>query len=258
MSAVQVLVVGSVNVDLIMSVDVLPGPGETVTGGRFHQGGGGKGANQAVAAATAGAEALLVGAVGDDLHGREQRAALEAAGVDTMHVLDVAGAPTGVAFVTVAADGTNQIAVASGANAHLDPDLAAYAVRALDPARAAVLLGFEVPDAPLIAAGREAAGRGIPIVLNPAPARPLDDALAALGPVLTPNEQEARALGGAGPLAARTGAPVVVTRGGRGAGGVGPGGGGTGGAPPALPGVGTTGARGGFPGVLPPAPGPPR
>ena len=223
--APQVLVVGSVNVDLAIAVPVLPGPGQTVLGGRFAEGGGGKGANAAVAARRAGAEVALVGAVGDDAHGDGQRAALAQAGVDVAQVATVAGVATGVAIVVTAAGGDNQIAVASGANEHVDPEAAAAAVAGLDAGRAAVLLGFEVPDAPLVAAGRAAAARGIPIVLNPAPARPLLDALAELHPILTPNEHEVAALAGgsAGPeaaahaLAARTRAPVVVTLGAAGA-----------------------------------------
>jgi ribokinase len=244
----QVLVVGSVNVDLIMNVPALPGPGETVLGGAFTEGGGGKGANQAVAAARAGAEVLLAGAVGDDAHGRGQRAALAAAGVDTTHLATVAGASTGVAFVVVDAAGANQIAVASGANGEVDAAAAAAAVRALDAERAAVLLSFEVGDEPLVAAAREAAARGIPVVANPAPAREPAAALLAVGPVLTPNEPEAAALGGAEALAARTGAAVVVTQGARGALIVGA----TGGAVPApeVAVVDTTGAGDVFSGVL--------
>jgi ribokinase len=155
----QVLVVGSVNADLVMAVPELPRPGETVLGGRFTQGGGGKGANQAVAAAGAGAEARLIAAVGDDDHGRDQRASLAAAGVEVSGVDVLDGVATGVAFVVVAADGGNQIAVASGANDHVDPGAVAAAVAALDAPRAAVLLGFEVRDAPLLAAAEAAACR---------------------------------------------------------------------------------------------------
>jgi ribokinase len=223
----QVLVVGSVNVDLIMNVPELPEAGETVLGGRYAQGGGGKGANAAVAAARAGAEVRLVGAVGDDEHGRGEHAALAAHGVSVDEVATIAGAATGVAFVLVAADGANQIAVASGANDHVDPARAAAAIAGLDAQRAAVLLGFEVPDGALIAAAEAAAARGVPVVLNPAPARPLAAALAELHPILTPNEHEVVALAGAGAeagaeaaartLAVRTGAPVVVTLGAAGA-----------------------------------------
>ena len=219
----QVLVVGSVNVDLVVTVAALPRPGETVTGGTFAEHDGGKGANQAVAAARAGADVRICGAVGDDPHGRRARAALEAAGVDTAALATV-DAPTGVALITVAAGGENAIAVASGANHAVDPAGAAAAVAALDPRRAVVVLSLELDDAPLLAAARQAHERGITLVLNPAPARPLDPALLACAPLLTPNAHEASTLAGipdpaaaARTLSARTGAPVVVTLGAAGA-----------------------------------------
>jgi ribokinase len=220
----QLLVVGSVNVDLTVAVERLPGPGETVTGGRFARGHGGKGANQAVAARRAGAEVVLVGAVGDDEHGAWARAALEGEGIGLARLEVVTDAATGVALITVAADGANQIAVASGANARVDPRGAAEAVGELDPSQAAVLLSFEVPDPPLIAAAEAAAAAGVPVVANPAPARELPGPLVACGPVLTPNEPEAVALTGladpreaARALAGRTGAAVVLTLGAAGA-----------------------------------------
>jgi ribokinase len=258
MSAPQVLVVGSVNADLIMNVPRLPAAGETVVGGRFAQGGGGKGANQAVAAARAGAHVLLVAALGDDDHGRAQRAALAAAGVDLRHVATIAEAATGVAVVIVDAAGANQIAVASGANDRVDAADAAAAVRELDPGRSALLLGFEVPDAPLLAAAEQAAAAGVPIVLNPAPARPLSDALAGLGrPILTPNQHEAATLTGepdpqaaARTLAGRTRAPVVVTLGAEGALIVAPDGTSTAIPAPVVDVVDTTGAGDTFSGVL--------
>ena len=223
MSAGRVLVVGSVNVDVTVAVATLPRPGETVTGGRYAERDGGKGANQAVAAARAGAATAFVGAVGDDPHGHRARAALVAAGVD-VGALDTVAAPTGVALIVVADDGENQIAVASGANHALDAAevaaaVAAHVDREADGAPAAVLLlGLELLDAPLLAAARAAAG--LTVVLNPAPARPFDPALLDLGPLLTPNEHEAATLTGerepiaaARALATRTGAPVVVTLG---------------------------------------------
>src|SRR5215207_5247779 len=195
MSPARVIVVGSVNADLVVRAERLPAPGETVTGGRFSRHGGGKGANQAVAAARLGACVAMVGAVGDDDLGEEALALLAGEGVDVAAVARAA-APTGVALIAVDAGGENQIAVASGANAELDPEAVERAVRA--GARAA---------------------RG-PVVLNPAPARAVPDELAALGPVLTPNAGEACELTGerepeaaARALAARTGAAVLVTLG---------------------------------------------
>jgi ribokinase len=214
----DVYVVGSVNVDLVVTAPSLPGPGETVVGGSFERHGGGKSANQAVAAARRGARVRMIAAVGDDDLGAEALALLEAEGVDVTGVQRLEGEATGVALIVVDAAGENQIAVASGANAALD---AAFVERALDAATTGVaLLGLEVPDAPVLAAARAARAAGLALVLNPAPARPLPDELLALSPVLTPNRSESSALAGeddpeaaARALAARTGAPVVVTLG---------------------------------------------
>ena len=217
MSAAHVIVVGSVNADLVVRAERLPAPGETVTGGRFSRHGGGKGANQAVAAARLGARVTMVGAVGTDDLGDEALALLEREGIDIAAVARL-DAPTGVALIAVDAAGENQIAVASGANAELDAAAVERAVRDAGPG--AVLLSQEVPEAAVLAGSRAAQG---PVVLNPAPVRRLPDELAALGPILTPNAGEARELTGerepeaaARALAARTGAAVLVTLGARG------------------------------------------
>jgi ribokinase len=218
----DVYVVGSVNLDLVVRAPTLPGPGETVTGGTFERHGGGKSANQAVAAARQGAAVRMIAAVGDDDHGEEAVAQLEAEGIDVSAVQRLA-TPTGVALIAVDAKGENQIAVASGANAELAPE-AVEAALAGAPAGGVVLLGLEVPDAAVLAGARAARAAGLEVVLNPAPARPLPDELLALSPVLTPNGPEAAALSGeddpeaaARALTARTGAPVVVTVGADGA-----------------------------------------
>jgi ribokinase len=228
-----VLVVGSINTDLVVTLDRLPEPGETVTGGRFARHGGGKGANQAVAAARAGAPVRLVGAVGDDDLGAAALEELGAEGVDVGAVARIAGAPTGVALIAVDREGRNQIAVASGANARVDAALVAHALAAAPLAPAdVVLLGFEVPDAAVLAGARAAADAGARAILNPAPARELPDGLPG-AVVLVPNGLEAAALTGetephdaARALAKRTGAPVLVTVGGDGALLADPGGGG--------------------------------
>ena len=219
----DVFVIGSINVDLVVRAETLPGPGETVTGGTFERHGGGKSANQAVAAARQGAAVRMIAAVGDDDLGEEAIALLEAEGIDVSAVQRLASTPTGVALIAVDEAGENQIAVASGANA----ELSAEAVeRALAGAAAGgvALLGLEVPDAPVLAGARAARDAGLAVVLNPAPARALPDELLALSPLLTPNRDEARALSGeddpeaaALALAERTGAPVVVTVGADGA-----------------------------------------
>src|SRR6478752_8320051 len=115
----RVIVVGSVNVDLVVTTERLPAPGETVIGGRFARHHGGKGGNQAVAAARLGATVAFVGAVGGDAFGVEARAALEAEGVDVGGLLTLPDEPTGVALIVVDETGENCIAVAGGANAAL-------------------------------------------------------------------------------------------------------------------------------------------
>jgi ribokinase len=219
-----VLVVGSINADLVVTLDHLPEPGETVTGGRFARHGGGKGANQAVAAARAGARVRFVGAVGDDDLGAAAIEDLAREGVEVDAIARLDGEPTGVALIAVDRDGRNQIAVASGANARVGATLVSNALDAEGLASAdVVLLGFEVPDDAVLAGARAAAAAGARAVLNPAPARDLPDGLPD-GVVLVPNRLEAATLtgetdaaGAARALARRTGAPVLVTVGADGA-----------------------------------------
>ena len=227
MAPARVVVVGSVNADLVVTAERLPRAGETVTGGTFARHGGGKGANQAVAAARFGARVALAAAVGADDLGDEALRELAAEGVDVSAVARLEGVATGVAAIMVDRAGENQIAVASGANAALDGDAVEAALARLTgagSARGVVLLGHEVPEAAVVAGARSAERAGWLVVLNPAPARPLPDAVVAARPLLTPNADEARALTGeqdaeaAGrALHTRTGAPVLVTRGAHGA-----------------------------------------
>jgi ribokinase len=247
MSEAAVVVVGSVNADLVVSVRQLPRPGETVSGGTFARHGGGKGANQAVAAARLGARVAFVGAVGGDDLGDEALRELASEGVDVSGAARLEGVATGVAVIVVDERGENQIAVASGANAALTGDAVAAALEPLlaglagatmsshgampaggaaptassgggGAAAGVVLLGHEVPEAAVVAGARAARAAGWTAILNPAPARPLPDGID--GVLLTPNADEARALTGedepeaaARALADRTGAPVLVTLG---------------------------------------------
>jgi ribokinase len=221
-SSPRVVVVGSINVDLVVAVARLPVAGETVAGGRFARHGGGKSANQAVAAARVGAAVAFVGAVGDDELGAEAVGELEREGIDVSRVTRVT-APTGVALIVVDAAGENQIAVASGANAELGCEHVEAALSALlaSEPRGVVLLGHEVSAAVVLAAAKAAAAAGWRVVLNPAPARDLPKAALA---VLTPNASEAAELTGeadpadaARVLADRSGAAVLITLGGDGA-----------------------------------------
>ena len=168
----RVVVLGAVNVDLVMRLPALPAPGQTVLGGELGRADGGKGANQAVAAARAGAQTHLVGAVGAD-DGAQSVAALAAEGVHVGAVACLAGA-TGHAFVLVDDDGENQIAVASGANALVSADHVLAALGDLSLTAADVLvLSFEVPAAALRAAAGAAAEAGCQLVVNPAPVGPV-------------------------------------------------------------------------------------
>lgn len=211
-----VLVVGSVNVDLVIRVAKLPQPGETVTGGTFTQALGGKGANQAAAAAKLGAEVWLVGLTGDDELGREARADLAATGI-RLTALGTSPSPTGVAQIVVDDAGENVIAVASGANHDLTGDIVAARLMDVPADDAVVLANLEVPDAAVTAAALVAAERGWRFVLNPAPARDLSLELIGACDVVTPNQHEAVALGGAEHLLALGAGAVVVTRGADGA-----------------------------------------
>lgn len=219
-----VVVVGSINVDLVIRAPRLPATGETVLGGEFERHGGGKGANQAVAAARAGAEIVFVAAAGTDEFGDEALRELQGEGVDTSRIARLADHPTGIALIVVDAKGENLIAVASGANAALEPGLVTRALGELQPDDVG-LLSLELPDAPLLAAAQRFTEAGVgSVVLNPAPARELPPELLDLRPILTPNRNEALALGGGGSvdraarnLHQRTRAPVVVTLGGEGA-----------------------------------------
>ena len=214
-----VAVVGSINVDEVVRVERLPREGETVSGGVFQRHGGGKGANQAVAAARAGATVRMVGCVGDDAIGVEALAELQSAGIDVQHVARSREAATGIALIVVDAAGRNQIAVAPGANG-----LIAMQVEALAGDPGVALLSFETPDAALSVAAAHAREAGWRLVVNPAPARPIPQAVLAAHPILVPNEHEAEQLTGipeperaARVLQAMSGAPVIVTLGAAGA-----------------------------------------
>jgi ribokinase len=213
----HVVVIGSVNVDLVVTADHLPAPGETVLGGRFAVHHGGKGANAAVAAARAGARVTMVAAVGADDHGERGVSALEAEGVDVSRIRRVDGEPTGVALIVVGPRGENQIAVASGANTTLELDADDHALIG----EADVLLtNHEIPAATVLEALRAARDGGTLAILNPAPAHALPAEVLSLGPILTPNEHElVVAIGNdeTGPaldeLAVRHHGAIIVTQG---------------------------------------------
>ncbi|BCJ35753.1 ribokinase [Actinocatenispora thailandica] len=189
----DVVVLGSANMDLVATTDRLPGRGETIAGHTFRQVPGGKGANQAIAAARSGGTVRFAGAVGDDDLGRQILAALGAAGVDTTAVVR-ADAPTGTAHITVAAGGDNTIVVVPGANGTLTELLPAHA--AVIAGADTLLLQLELPLSVVRAAAAHARACGVRTVLTPAPARPLPDELLAAVDLLVPNEHEATIIAG--------------------------------------------------------------
>jgi ribokinase len=208
-----ILVFGSINVDLVVPVPLLPTPGETVLGGDYVLLPGGKGANQALAACRAGAKVVLAGAVGDDDFAAIALAQLAAGGVDLALVRRV-GRPTGCAAIMVQSGGENLIAVASGANR--DASAATVPDSVLGP-ETVVVCQMEVPAAENWALIHRAQAAGARAVLNLAPAAPVDPALIMAVDVLVANEGEAAALGGdAAALASRLRQALVVTRGGAG------------------------------------------
>ncbi|TGO06512.1 ribokinase [Serinibacter arcticus] len=185
-----VVVVGSINVDLLLTVERHPRPGETLLGGAGTQSAGGKGANQAVAAALRGAPTAMVGAVGDDAGADVALAQLRRAGVDLAGVATVPG-PTGLAVVTLDEAGENTIVVVSGANEKVGGEVLDGAAAVLLRARVCVLQG-EIPPDSIVAAARTAHAAGARVVLNAAPALELPAATLAVADPLVVNEHEAR------------------------------------------------------------------
>jgi ribokinase len=191
----KIVVIGSANTDMVVQVDHLPQAGETVLGDHFMTAQGGKGANQAVAAARLGAEVTFVARLGMDSFGAQSVAAYQAEGINTDFIIRDGEAPSGAALIMVNQSAENIIAVASGANARLSPEdiLAAEDVIA---AAQYVLLQLEIPIHTVEAAVKLAKQHGVRVILNPAPAVQLPPALLKSVDVLTPNENEAAILAG--------------------------------------------------------------
>jgi ribokinase len=210
-----IVVVGSANVDMIVQNDRLPRPGETIAGGRFRTAGGGKGANQAIAARRLGAQVALVGRVGDDGPGRLLRDSMGDEGLDLTHLRVAPDDATGVALILVDRDGQNMISVASGANSRVTAADVQSAAALLDTADA-VVCQLEIPLAAVGAALAAARQHGITTILNPAPAQPIPEEIVWLIDWLIPNELEASALTGVevrDPAGARAAGRVLLDRG---------------------------------------------
>jgi len=193
--AKSIVVVGSSNTDMIIRVPRIPRAGETLLGGEFFSAAGGKGANQAVGAARAGGKVAFIARVGRDAFGDQAIAGLRRDGVDVRYVFRDKRAASGVALIFVAKDGENSIAVAGGANAKLSPADVKKASSVIGSAELLVAQ-LETPLATVAAAAQAAVKARVPVILNPAPARPLANSLLKLISVLTPNETEAELLTG--------------------------------------------------------------
>jgi|SRR5271165_3461883 len=211
----SVVVVGSSNTDMVLRVARVPKPGETLLGGEFSTAAGGKGANQAVAAARAGGRVALVARLGRDSFGDAALAGFRREGLDLSRIVRDGGVPSGVALIFVGADGENSIGVAGGANQRLSPrDVGA--ARGLIAGARVILLQLETPLETVQAAARLARRAGVEVILNPAPARPLPDALLRDVSLLTPNETEAARLTGVrvnGVASAANAARILLKRG---------------------------------------------
>ncbi|CQR64566.1 ribokinase [Streptomyces leeuwenhoekii] len=189
----DIVVLGSTNMDLVAYVEKAPQRGETVTGREFRTIPGGKGANQAIAAARAGGAVSMIGAVGNDAFGSRLRSCLETSGVDTGHLRTTEG-PSGTAHIVVDDEGGNAIVVVPGANGTVDHLLPGD--ESLIASAGSLLLQLEIPLAAVVAGARAARAHGVRTILTPAPARPLPPDLLDATDLLLPNEHEAAALTG--------------------------------------------------------------
>ena len=198
----KIVVVGSLNMDLVVRLPKIPRPGETLLGGVFRTFPGGKGANQAVAAARLGAHVTMIGCTGSDAFGQEMRDTLASEGIVTEHILIHPQVATGVALIQVDAQGQNSIAVASGANfclSSIDVEKAMQTIGEFD----ALVMPLETPLETIYCGARIASQRGAKVILNPAPAQVLDKDLLELVDVLLPNEYE---------IALMTGIPLLSAK----------------------------------------------
>ncbi|QLB17570.1 ribokinase [Mannheimia varigena] len=191
----KLTVLGSINADHVISVPYFAKPGETLTGHSYHIAYGGKGANQAVAAARLGAKVSFIGCIGNDDIGRAMKTAFVQDGIDVGAIKTIDNQMTGIAMIQVAESGENSIVISAGANGHLDESVVAETKSAISEADC-LLMQLETPLPAIIQAAQIAKQHGTKVVLNPAPARALPDELLGLLDMITPNETEAEILTG--------------------------------------------------------------
>ena len=195
MTARPIIVIGSSNMDLVAKAPRIPVTGETLTGTDFFMVPGGKGANQAVAAAKLGAEVVFITKLGKDVFASELLENFKSVNINTQHIEQLNGVPSGIAVIAIDDKGQNMIIVVPGANGKLAPVDVDKAQS--DIANAAVVVAqLEVPIETVEQAAKIANQNNIPFILDPAPAKPLSDELLSRVDILTPNETEAEALTG--------------------------------------------------------------
>lgn len=195
MDSKKIIVIGSTNMDMVVKTSHIPVPGETVLAGSFFMNPGGKGANQAVAAARLGGEVTFISKVGNDVFGKQSSQLLDDEGINTFYMLSDGELPSGVALITVDELGENSIVVASGANGNFFP---ADLENALDEIANAgiVLMQLEIPLETVNFVAKYAASKGLRVILNPAPANILSLELLSHIDLITPNQHEAEMISG--------------------------------------------------------------
>jgi len=211
----NIVVIGSANTDMVIVADHFPAPGETLLGGKFLLNAGGKGANQAVAAARLGGKVSFIARVGEDIFGTETLAHLKTEGIDAVAVKQHPTEPSGVALITVDKKGENTIVVASGANMTLTPAELKQHLPLIESCDI-LLMQLEIPLETVLLAAKKAHDRGLKVVLNPAPAATLPAEIYPYIHVLTPNETETALLTGIVPVdesSAKTAAERFVSYG---------------------------------------------
>ena len=190
-----ILVAGSSNTDMVINSPHLPAPGETIIGSSFFMNPGGKGANQAVAAARLGGHVTFICKTGNDIFGKQAAEIFDNEGIDISYLVEDADNPSGVALITVDEKGENTIVVASGSNATLGRADIEHSKNVIENA-AIVLMQLEIPIDTVQYVAETAKSKNVKVILNPAPARELPDVLLKHVSIITPNEKEAEMLTG--------------------------------------------------------------
>jgi ribokinase len=211
----KIIVIGSSNTDMVIKTDHLPVPGETVIGGIFLMNPGGKGGNRAVAAARMGGQVTFIAKTGNDVFGKQSVELYKSEGINTQYIFIDGKNPSGIALITVDSNGENCIVVASGANAALSPADIESARSEIETADL-VLLQLEIPIETVEYAAELAHKKGIPVILNPAPARALSEKLLKMLYMITPNKTEAEMISGikvSGWESAREATDIISSRG---------------------------------------------